>query len=150
MEKEFIQTCICCKKSFDDYVTKDAIAAIPPHGMYFNSVFLCSDCLKKWFLSNYDLQNFIYQYEKQPNFSEDLFDMVRYYLPQIFRLKRKTLSPPLKEQILKKYSYTCVFCGSKEKLSIDHKKPYSKGGSNEPTNLQVLCKSCNSKKGAKE
>lgn len=42
-------------------------------------------------------------------------------------------------------------CGSTDQLTIDHKiVPYSEGGSStDPDNLQVLCQSCNSRKGAR-
>lgn len=40
----------------------------------------------------------------------------------------------------------CAMCGSTENLSIDHDVPVSKGGSNELSNLVILCKSCNSRK----
>jgi len=43
---------------------------------------------------------------------------------------------------------TCAYCGSTledgAKLSLDHLKPYSKGGSNEATNLVTCCGKCNS------
>jgi 5-methylcytosine-specific restriction endonuclease McrA len=53
------------------------------------------------------------------------------------------------EQLKKIYELTCWMCGKKEpeiKLSIDHKIPLSKGGSNEIDNIQPLCRSCNSRK----
>lgn len=41
----------------------------------------------------------------------------------------------------------CLKCGSTDNLSIDHIVPISRGGSNYFSNLQVLCRSCNSGKG---
>ena len=40
----------------------------------------------------------------------------------------------------------CLCCGNKRKLTVDHVKPLSIGGSNTVDNLQVLCVSCNSVK----
>lgn len=42
----------------------------------------------------------------------------------------------------------CANCASDERLTVDHKVPRSKGGSDALTNLQVLCLKCNSAKGA--
>ena len=62
--------------------------------------------------------------------------------------KRSTyLHKETKKYILEKYKFTCVFCKSKDNLSIDHIIPVSKGGSDDKSNLQVLCRSCNSIKG---
>jgi hypothetical protein len=41
----------------------------------------------------------------------------------------------------------CQGCGTDEDLSIDHRIPRSRGGSDEGDNLWVLCRSCNSSKG---
>lgn len=38
----------------------------------------------------------------------------------------------------------CKYCLSTENLTIDHKNPISRGGTNERKNLQCLCKRCNS------
>lgn len=43
----------------------------------------------------------------------------------------------------------CCSCGSSKRLSIDHIKPVLEGGGDDPENLQTLCRSCNSRKGAK-
>ena len=50
----------------------------------------------------------------------------------------------------------CVYCGSalvrrrKGKMHIDHVIPLAKGGTNWPSNLQLLCPACNLSKGAKD
>lgn len=41
----------------------------------------------------------------------------------------------------------CAHCEKTDGLTIDHKIPYSRGGSDDIANLQALCKSCNSRKG---
>lgn len=43
----------------------------------------------------------------------------------------------------------CVDCGSVENLSVDHIMPVALGGSHRRENLQPMCRSCNSRKGAK-
>lgn len=51
-----------------------------------------------------------------------------------------------------KHNYTCLMCGKTEpdvKLTIDHIIPLTKNGTNYISNIQPLCRSCNSKKGAK-
>lgn len=40
----------------------------------------------------------------------------------------------------------CFYCGLNKKLTIDHKMPLSKGGSNRPENIVLACKECNSSK----
>jgi 5-methylcytosine-specific restriction endonuclease McrA len=43
----------------------------------------------------------------------------------------------------------CVYCGSKEKLQIDHIIPFSKGGADTLENFQILCQKCNLEKSNK-
>lgn len=53
----------------------------------------------------------------------------------------------VRNRILKKYNYQCVYCGAKDRLEIDHIIPLSGGGRHDEDNMQVLCISCNRKKG---
>jgi 5-methylcytosine-specific restriction endonuclease McrA len=46
----------------------------------------------------------------------------------------------------------CPSCGKPltwENFTIDHIKPYSRGGRTSPTNAELMCRSCNAKKGAR-
>lgn len=43
----------------------------------------------------------------------------------------------------------CRQCGTMDEPQIDHKKPLSRGGSNDLRNLQILCGTCNRRKHAK-
>jgi hypothetical protein len=64
--------------------------------------------------------------------------------------KRSTyINKNIVKSVLLKYKHTCFYCGSKEKLEIDHIIPVVKGGKNIYSNLQVLCRTCNRKKGGK-
>lgn len=43
----------------------------------------------------------------------------------------------------------CVWCGTRSDLQIDHKTALARGGFNRLSNLQLLCRSCNLRKGAR-
>lgn len=54
------------------------------------------------------------------------------------------------ERLKRRYSYKCVKCQRRGlELTKDHIIPVSLGGSDDITNLQPLCQSCNSSKGTK-
>lgn len=43
----------------------------------------------------------------------------------------------------------CAMCGETDPLTVDHIIPLDKGGANTPDNLQILCRSCNNRKGTR-
>ena len=69
--------------------------------------------------------------------------------------KRIALDPLLKkaitDELIKKQKGRCMYCGSKVRrdlFDLDHKKPVAKGGTNRKSNFQLLCRTCNTRKGA--
>lgn len=51
--------------------------------------------------------------------------------------------------VCSEHGHLCAMCNQKKPLTQDHIIPLSKGGSNWISNIQPLCRSCNSKKGAR-
>lgn len=67
----------------------------------------------------------------------------------IARPYRQPINPETRAAIYERDGYRCRSCGASEPLQIDHIYPWSKGGTDEPSNLQTLCAPCNQSKGAK-
>lgn len=73
--------------------------------------------------------------------------------PSIIRLFRYVSIPYKKvnlsrHNIFKRDQLRCVYCGSKDNLTIDHVVPKSTGGRDTWDNLVTACQKCNSKKGS--
>lgn len=64
--------------------------------------------------------------------------------------KKQVIAQGLRTKVLERDAYRCVHCKTHVDLCVDHIKPESKGGVLQMPNLQTLCRSCNSIKGAKE
>ena len=66
-------------------------------------------------------------------------------------IKRRIAKDAKKFKILDKeykrlYASCCTFCGSKDKITMDHIIPLSRSGNHSIGNLQPLCRKCNSSK----
>lgn len=64
--------------------------------------------------------------------------------------KKQIIGNALRTKVFERNAYRCVHCATHVDLTVDHIKPESKGGTLAFDNLQTLCRSCNSIKGAKE
>jgi hypothetical protein len=68
----------------------------------------------------------------------------------------RSISLSLRYKVLCRDRFRCVICGRSPakdinvELHVDHKEPWSKGGSNTEENLRTLCFDCNLGKGAKK
>jgi hypothetical protein len=67
------------------------------------------------------------------------------------RIDDGAVPPQVWELVMTRDGRRCQLCEATDDLTIDHKIiPYSEGGSSkDPDNLQVLCRSCNSRKGTR-
>lgn len=68
--------------------------------------------------------------------------------PHITRREYYNMRETLLDALIERDGFHCKKCSSTENMTIDHIVPIAKGGKNELSNLQLLCKSCNSRKGA--
>lgn len=55
-------------------------------------------------------------------------------------------SKKLRIEVYTRDNFQCVYCGSEENLSIDHRTPQLRGGTHDLENLQTACRSCNGAK----
>jgi hypothetical protein len=65
------------------------------------------------------------------------------------RPSRPTIPADVRAAVFDRDGRACVECGAREDLALDHIYPWSLGGPDTVENLRVLCRSCNSKKGAR-
>lgn len=75
--------------------------------------------------------------------------------PSIIRLRGDRNRIKIKVQlnrrnVMKRDGFSCMYCGSRSDLTIDHIVPRSKGGKTTWENLVTACTSCNNKKDNKD
>ncbi|MDF7818173.1 HNH endonuclease [Runella sp. MFBS21] len=73
-------------------------------------------------------------------------------MPTVIRLHRYINLPykgvmMTRQNIFKRDSHRCVYCGAQEDLTLDHVMPKSRGGRTSWDNLVTACKRCNTRKG---
>ena len=64
------------------------------------------------------------------------------------QIQREGIPPEVRRVVHERCSGKCMECGSSFDLHYDHILPLALGGSNSVKNLQLLCSTCNLRKGA--
>ncbi|WNB17232.1 HNH endonuclease [Marivirga arenosa] len=75
-----------------------------------------------------------------------------YPFPSVIRLINYVTMPYkgvmlTRQNVFKRDSHECQYCGTSKDLTLDHLIPRSKGGKSKWTNLVTACKRCNTRKG---
>lgn len=84
---------------------------------------------RKWFKENWDKDSFYRQRRRSLEANAE-----------------GSFTPREWKDLCKKYNNQCLKCGKIGKMSVDHIIPLSKGGTNWISNIQPLCRNCNSSK----
>lgn len=69
---------------------------------------------------------------------------------QVSAVTRRGISPAIRAAVIGRDGKSCRACGKGDNLHIDHIHPVVAGGLTVMENLQVLCRRCNSSKGARD
>ena len=67
-------------------------------------------------------------------------------LIKVIRMIYRNRVPYSKRNIMTRDNHTCVYCGSRDELTIDHMTPSSRGGKTNFENCVTSCRPCNNKK----
>jgi hypothetical protein len=63
------------------------------------------------------------------------------------RSRRKSISESLRWRIWERDNFKCHYCGWCQFLTVDHRIPVSRGGTDDESNLVTACEDCNRSKG---
>ena len=67
-------------------------------------------------------------------------------MPPAKRESTRHVPDSVRAQVIVRDGGRCRRCGSARQLEIDHIIPFSKAGTSDEDNLQVLCRRCNRRK----
>lgn len=112
---------------------------------YFQSEYkqlICFECMAshaEWYLSH--VSKFFVDAKKNEQLERKCLANSGY--------KKKRINQTLRMRVYERDGFSCVTCGAQKNLSLDHIKPEVLGGESTLENLQTMCTSCNSRKGAR-
>ena len=103
----------------------------------------CDDATSEFYHNEEDI--------KKNKLSDD--DYISFFFDKDKIIEEKRKRPPIPQDVRNavwnRDGGRCVECGSKDNIELDHIVPFKEGGSSTWRNLQILCESCNRKKGGK-
>lgn len=118
-----------------------------PHPFCANENKLCIDCVRQIALGYLNHIDKFYDSDYQQKTQEARFAYRDSLNPILY--KKKKIGQTLRMKVYERDGFACVTCGVQTNLTLDHIKPEVLGGESTLENLQTMCKSCNSKKGAR-
>lgn len=77
----------------------------------------------------------------------ELYDSSKQYMFNLHVSSSSEAKRLWKKSIKEKWKNQCAYCGTNEKLTIDHIVPRSRGGLDESKNVLCSCEQCNHSKG---
>lgn len=137
------------------YITDDpriARATMAEVGLYFTALCLATRDTKDGWLHEAELMAVGGTAEMVDSLAHYglLATDLMYVKPDGWRRPRRSAIPhAVRRAVYERDGNHCVQCGRRDRLSLDHVWPFSRGGSDDPSNLQTLCLPCNWSKGAK-
>lgn len=118
----------------------------------FDQYPVCADC-QKWeehrYKETHSETYMIRQIEKNVSHNGRREGFIGKIANAVSKYKKQPIPPEIRWAVWERDNFTCKHCGSRKNLSVDHIFPESKGGETTIENCQTLCKSCNSRKGAR-
>lgn len=129
----------------------------PIYGCCFDCIAICEEKTNKKkgykLCSNCKEEKPLKEFAKRYNLCIDCYEVKYSEHCYIARTKNYDFTPDLTgkewQEIKQSQGFKCVHCGKNLKLTIDHIIPVSKGGLHTKSNIQGLCKPCNSSKNNK-
>ncbi|HLC17003.1 MAG TPA: HNH endonuclease [Thermodesulfovibrionia bacterium] len=99
-----------------------------------------------WAYSNFSMMVASLSHEEQEYQQSDYIIRNRMYYG-LLRGKLQIASLVKDEKFKMRTSDRCCYCGETNNLSLEHLIPLKRGGTHDPANLIMACRSCNSSKG---
>ena len=145
----FIELSFVMRKGLRPYISKidDNEYSIELIPYSFNFENKGERYIETFYFLNIDLRIKYYYKKEIIQIRNNIIKEIKKLNPKIKKIKkRKNITKSIRHEVFVRDNYKCVECGCTQKegtLHIDHIIPISKGGTDELSNLQTLCKECN-------